>query len=149
MIVLLFYKRIIKRFSILYSLVQAFGKLREHSSSWATSPLHVVVSLRYSRVLPTSRAFRSGYIKWKSVLYFLNITQVHYSMKSDKAFTFYEAFLRVKHIQMSQVLRTSKLKRPIGVNLTGADRVQPVLDVPRCLINEYYCSVVIFKLETS
>ena len=32
-----------------------------------------MVSLRYSCVLPISCMFRSGYIKWKSVLYFLNI----------------------------------------------------------------------------
>ena len=33
----------------------------ENSSSWETTLLHVMVSLRYSRVLPTSRVFRSGY----------------------------------------------------------------------------------------
>ena len=35
--------------------------------------MRVVVSLRYSLVLPTPCVFRSGYIKWKSVLCFLNI----------------------------------------------------------------------------
>ena len=50
------------------------GKLGEHSSSWETTPLHVMVSLRYSCVLPTSRMFRSGYIKWKcNFITFLNI----------------------------------------------------------------------------
>ena len=48
--------------------------LGNFSSSWETTPLRVVVSLRYSRVLPTSQVFRSGYIKWKSVLYFLIVT---------------------------------------------------------------------------
>ena len=38
---------------------------------WIETPLRVVVSLRYSSVLPTSHVFRSGYIKYKSVLYFL------------------------------------------------------------------------------
>ena len=44
----------------------------EHSSSCETTPLPVVVSLCYSCVLPTSLVFRSGNIKWKHVLYFLN-----------------------------------------------------------------------------
>ena len=61
-------------FSIISALiiVLLFYK-RNSSSSWETTPLRVVVSLRYSRVLPTCRVFRSGYITWKSVLYFLNI----------------------------------------------------------------------------
>ena len=53
-IVLLFYKRNIKHFFILYNLIEALGKLGEHSSSWETTPLRVVVTLRYSCVLPTS-----------------------------------------------------------------------------------------------
>ena len=42
------------------------------TSSWETTLLCIVISLRYSRVLPTSCVFRSGYIKWKSVLYLLS-----------------------------------------------------------------------------
>ena len=38
--------------------------------------IRIVVSLRYSRVLPTFRVFRSGHIKWKSILYFLNLKVV-------------------------------------------------------------------------
>ena len=54
------------------------GKLGEDSSSWETTPLRVMAFLRYSRVLPTSRVFRSGYIKLKSVLYFLNLLLLFY-----------------------------------------------------------------------
>ena len=57
----------------------SIGKLGEDSSSWETTPRLVMAFLRYSRVLPTSRVFRSCYIKWKNVLYFLNLLLLFYS----------------------------------------------------------------------
>ena len=57
-------------FSVLDTHTHTLGKLGEHSSSWETSLLCVVDSLRYSHVLPTSHVFRSGlYIERKSILY--------------------------------------------------------------------------------
>ena len=50
-IVLLFYKRNMKRFSILNSLIKTLGKLEERSSSWETTPLRCASWFPYATLV--------------------------------------------------------------------------------------------------
>ena len=83
--------------------------------------------VRYSRVLPTSRAFRSGYITWKRVLYFLRFQppvvffDVHfYVLRRSFIFSFFGFSERPQESERSEALAGAQQKRYDGhVNSPG------------------------------